>query len=266
VLPRVPEAAIPIRSHPLKGMILNIDRYKWFGASVRGPHHSTLHEPNQDAWSGKMYKTYALITVCDGLGSRKNSKIGAAKACKAVTQAVHAWMKCSNVPIQTLLRLVKLFWEMNISPLNPSECATTCLFAVLISDNRLIIGGLGDGIAAIRHSDGQVIKAVDRGEAFLNHTLALGDPHKLDDWKLIDFKEYQPGDIVMLASDGIADDLVDERIPDLMNWLVKEYGSMAPKERTSALRKELINWPTSSHQDDKTIALLYYTNGDTNNV
>ena len=237
------------------------DRFQWFGASVRGPRHLRMKEPNQDAWLGKSYKNYAIITVCDGLGSRSNSKKGAQTACRAVRQAFKTWVKCSDVTVQHLLRLIKLLWEMEISPSTSRDCATTCLFACMTDDNRLIIGGLGDGIAIVKRYDGTVMKVIERGEAFLNHTIALGDPHKLEDWKYLDILESHPGDIILLATDGIADDLIEERIPDLTEWLIKEYGSMPPKDRSQALRKAIHNWPTPSHQDDKTIAILYRVDG-----
>jgi serine/threonine protein phosphatase PrpC len=233
------------------------NKYQWFGISTRGPKHIYLKEPNQDAWSGRTARSYSLIVVCDGLGSRRESKKGARAACKAVQEAVRSWVKIPNAPIHYLLRLVKLFWEMRISPLNPKDCATTCLFACAFTSGRLIVACLGDGIAAMKSSDGSLLKVVDRGENFLNHTLALGDHHKLEDWKVLDVPEFRTGDCVLLATDGIADDLIDERIPEFVDWLTAEFGSLHPQDRYYALRKTIVEWPTPLHQDDKTLALLF---------
>jgi serine/threonine protein phosphatase PrpC len=238
----------------------SISSIQWFGVSVRGPRHAYLKEPNQDAWSGRSGQNYSLIVVCDGLGSRSNSDIGAKAACRAVKEAVRYWVKIPDASTHHLLRLVKLFWEMRISPLDTKSCATTCLFACGFPSGRLIVACLGDGIAVVKCSTGSLIKVVERGENFLNHTLALGDYHKLDDWKLLDMPQFSIGDCVLLATDGIADDLIAEQIPQFVDWLISEFSFRNSRERYYALRKALIEWPTPKHQDDKSLALLFRTN------
>jgi len=146
---------------------------------------------------------------------------------------------------------------MNIAPLNPDDCATTCLLAYASENGRLSVVGLGDGIALIRKPDGQLIKVIDRSADFSNQTKSLGQPHKLDDWKTCNIDCFEPGMAVLLATDGIADDLEPGKLSELIPWITQEYGTLPPSKRFISLHKTLHNWPTPFHKDDKTLALLY---------
>lgn len=240
-------------------MILTTDRagvWQFFGASVRGPLHQSLGLPNQDAWLGHTTARGAMIAVCDGLGSRPMAKLGAIQACLAARDAINSWNQLPNRSASTLPRLIRAFWEMRTAPAEPDQCATTCLFAAATRQGRLIIGGLGDGLALLRFPDGNTRRLIERGSSFTNQTLGLGVPHKLSDWVLDVVPVAEPHTAVVLATDGIADDLVEDRMSGFANWLCERFLPMPPSARYRAIEKELRNWPTPSHQDDKTVAVL----------
>lgn len=48
--------------------------------TVTGPHHKKHNEGNQDAYAYMQENGYSVFSVCDGLGSYKNSEIGASIA------------------------------------------------------------------------------------------------------------------------------------------------------------------------------------------
>jgi serine/threonine protein phosphatase PrpC len=146
---------------------------------------------------------------------------------------------------------------MKIAPLNPIDCATTCLVACVSANGRLSVIGLGDGIALIKKTDGQLITIIDRSTEFSNQTKALGQPHKLDDWKVCNLDFFEPGMQVLLATDGIADDLEPGKLSELIPWLTKEFGLLPPLKRTSSLHKTLRDWPTPFHQMTN-LSLLYH--------
>jgi len=239
-------------------MISIINSCQFFGATVCGPQHVQSKIPNQDAWYGQKKRNSVFITVCDGMGSRPNASEGSQAACKAVREAIRIWEKYPNAPTDYLLRFIKFIWEMKIAPLNPIDCSTTCLVACVSANGRLSVVGLGDGMALIRKPDGQLITIIDRSTDFSNQTKALGQPHKLGDWKVCNLDFFEPGMIVLLATDGIADDLEPGKLSELIPWLTKEFGLLPPLNRTSSLHKTLRDWPTPFHQDDKTLALLYH--------
>jgi hypothetical protein len=45
-----------------------LEKWSYFGASVRGPSHSDTDLPNQDAWLGRSYSFGTIVAVCDGMG------------------------------------------------------------------------------------------------------------------------------------------------------------------------------------------------------
>jgi hypothetical protein len=62
---------------------------------------------------------------------------------------------------------------------------------------------------------------------------------------------------VVLATDGVSDDLDTSRIGDFIRMLVTEFAPLAPPQRWRELCRELTEWPTPHHLDDKTLAVLW---------
>jgi hypothetical protein len=63
------------------------------------------------------------------------------------------------------------------------------------------------------------------------------------------------GMAVLLASDGVSDDLLPEKRAGFVDWLLKEVVS-EPKPGLS-LTRALRDWPVPRHLDDKTVVLLW---------
>jgi len=118
------------------------------------------------------------------------------------------------------------------------------------------LGGLGDGLVVLSRPGQSAVSLGGRPESdFGNETLALGVPHGIKDWWT--HCDVGPGErTVLLASDGVSDDLVPERLDDLVAWLRDEIASLEPRQRWHALCRELRNWPVPRHHDDKTIAVM----------
>ncbi|MCP4696900.1 MAG: protein phosphatase 2C domain-containing protein [Gammaproteobacteria bacterium] len=228
-----------------------------FGASVRGPLHSKENQPNQDAWLNGAKRAGHFAVVCDGMGSRPQARHGARAACRAVRRALGLWGQAKQADLDALPRLINVLWKLEISPFPPEECATTCLFALLTPDGDLLTGGLGDGLAALKTGKGITVLTERESEAFANQTLALGCPHRLEDWVLHRFSLAREPFELLLATDGIADDLQIERLDDFIAWLVSEFKTLPASQRWRSLRRELNHWPTPRHLDDKTLALLW---------
>ncbi|MFC1997827.1 PP2C family serine/threonine-protein phosphatase, partial [Chloroflexota bacterium] len=227
-----------------------------FGVTVNGPFHRQNKDTNQDAWLGRCRAEHTFITVADGLGSKTHSAIGAKMACLAVSDATRIWSD-SNSSLSDIFRLIKILWEIKIAPHSPRDCATTCLFALVRYGKDVIIAGLGDGLGVIRHPNGNMNYVISRETEFSNLTTGLGLDHKIEDWNVRRFNELPFGSAIMLATDGIADDLLPERVPDFIKFLIDEFGHKPPKDRYFALRKILFDWPTPNHQDDKTLAIMH---------
>lgn len=228
-----------------------------YGASVRGPRNKSAKRKNQDVWLHTTGAFGSLIVVCDGLGSRDRSRHGASAACKATRQAVQFWPGChSGAKPEHLIHLIEVLWRFALNDALPSECATTCCFALRESTGHVLLAGLGDVMAAVVDVHEHVtVYNIRNDDAFGNETLALGTSHRICDWW---FEMLDPDKArhIMLASDGVADDLDHDRIGDFIQNLSKHYGSLAPSTRWRALSRELREWPVPHHVDDKTIVMM----------
>lgn len=232
-------------------------RWQWFGASVRGPLHRREAMPNQDCWLGGRLGNGGFVVVCDGMGSRPEARFGSQQACRAVAQALRLWSRSADAPIELLLRLVHNIWSVLIHPRDQRDCATTCLLAATCPGGRLVVAQLGDGLALVRKADGEPVVLFDRDDGFANQTTALGVATSLREWRCHIDPSTGSGTAVLLATDGIADDLLFEKRPAFLSFLLDEFASLPASRRWRKLADELRNWPVPRHTDDKTLALLW---------
>lgn len=232
-------------------------RWQYFGASVRGPAHIQASLPNQDAWLGARLRTGAAVVVCDGLGSRRHSRHGATEACRAAIMATRIWRKAAPpAPFKTLIPLIHAIWSLRVQPFDEHDCATTCLLAVADDDGSLHVAQLGDGLALVGDAGG--VRVVGRvRDGFGNETTGLGIATRLSEWETYEGVPEESGSAVLLTTDGIADDLLPDRLHEFLRFIRAAFCPLPAPERWRLLAKELRNWPTPHHSDDKTLALLW---------
>jgi len=234
------------------------NQVQWFGASVKRPLHQREKRLNEDAWQGISGSFGTAIVVSDGMGSKPNAHLGANMACQAVKEALRHWVKAEGASPVILLRLIHVLWSLKVIPATEEDSAATCLFAVVIPSGELLVAKLGDGVAAIRESGGVVTVLGEERAGFCNQTTALGIAKSTQEWSLITRPCFTPGSAVFLATDGIADDLIVNKVGDLIKSLVEEFAPIPAKKRWRMLCQELRNWPTPKHLDDKTLAVLWH--------
>ncbi len=228
-----------------------------FGASVRGPQHAKEGVPNQDAWLRSEGRFGSLVVVCDGLGSKPQSGRGSRKACLAVREAVSRWQSTPLPPASYLAHLVEVFWRLRIHPVAPKDAATTCLLALACPDGTWVVGGVGDGLVAVMESGEDPVRIIgDRAGDWGNETAALGTSPGTRSWKLAVLPPTCGRRVAVLATDGVADDLLPEKLGGFCRWLVDDFGPLEPHLRWRRLVSELGDWPTPKHLDDKTVAVL----------
>ncbi len=229
--------------------------WRSFGASVIGPGHIAAGSPNQDAWVGFHHVWGDGIAVSDGLGSKPLSDFGSRAACLAVARAVHA---CRNIALlnqPNLADRIKSKWLALIAPLDPRDCAATCLLAFRRNDGLVSLGMLGDGLAAAVKADGSVMSlADDKSEGFSNITVALSPNVNSNDWRWLSIPEDECHSIV-LCTDGVSDDLSD--VDGFVKGLSEAHRDLSSVSAARRVREALTKWPTPKHSDDKTIACLF---------
>lgn len=228
--------------------------WKSFGASVVGPGHIAAGKSNQDAWASCHSIRGDYIAVSDGLGSKPFSNLGSKVACFAVERAFHASCEQPDLSAIHLSKLIKTHWLSSITPLEPRDCAATCLFAMRLARGVVQVGMLGDGLTAVLKVDGTVILLCeDKTEGFSNVTSALTEKTSPEDWRLLSLQEEEC-EAVLLCSDGISDDL--ENIEPFVKAFIESHRDLSTASANRQSRKMLDNWPTPKHSDDKTIACL----------
>lgn len=222
--------------------------------SVRGPAHIKEGLPCQDSWLAVVTPRGRLAVVCDGMGSRPRSMDGARAATLAVRGAWRLWQKSPVGLIEDLIRLVEVAWRLRLGTIKAEEAATTCLFYAEDEFGRAAQAQLGDGLIARRAASGEVAVHPSRNEGFgLTH--ALGSPHTLSDWSFAFVEPLKLHERLVLATDGVSEDLDVSKIGDLATWVTEDIG--AKQNPVRALASELRNWPVPHHRDDKTILVMW---------
>lgn len=231
--------------------------WRSFGASVIGPGHITTGKPNQDAWLSFHHLWGDGVVVSDGLGSKPHSDWGSVAACRAVETAALELLRGASgnrsVPTNLLTR-IRDEWLVAIEPLDPRDCAATCVFAIADRADTVNLGLLGDGAVAAVLRDGAVkVLTDDKTEGFSNMTSALSPSVGSESWQIA---TVSAADClaVMLCTDGVSDDLED--LEGFARALSNSVASLSSSTSSRHIREMLEGWPVPKHSDDKTLACL----------
>lgn len=226
------------------------------GATRIGPAHRRKGLPNQDSWRMLAGRIGRGAVVCDGLGSVPHAELGSRAACAAVGEALRVRRRHPASTEEQLIRLIHLLWAMRIQPHTPRDCATTCLFALAEPNGTLLLGQLGDGLVLIAGLDGKMTALAPEKDGFANQTTGLGVATRVDEWT---FRRLPETGVrcMILATDGVADDLIPTRLDAFERHLAAEVLAHPRPERGRRLARILEHWPTPLHSDDKTIALVW---------
>lgn len=229
--------------------------WKSFGVSMIGPGHIKNGIPNQDCFMEKHSKKFDCIVVSDGVGSCVRSDRGAQVACRAVIDTVSALnIENSLSDINSFVDQIKKNFLEGIVPFHPKECSATCLWAIRLA-GKIVLGMLGDGLAACLLKDGTVTTlADDKTEGFSNLVSALSEKVMPENWKYVEIPEEQCR-AILLCTDGISDDLED--VNGFVCGFLESCINKAIETNIRDTRDMLLNWPVPKHSDDKTIACLY---------
>ena len=243
---------------PLRHLRIVRNTMVWnaMGASVRGSTHRKIGCSKQGAWLSGQIRGATFVVVCDGLADSPHATIGSRSACYAVEDAVSHWTVSPGVSPELLISLVHSLWNVRVSQTGPAESATTCLFAVATTDGRLVIAQLGNGLVMMKtlHKDLALEPPPnDPGQPIAG----LGVSQDVAKWSL-HVEPIPTGRIsVLLATNSVVQYLTRDQQESLMNDLVRKYEPRRAAARTRAIAKELREWPTPRHGDDKTLAMLW---------
>lgn len=235
-----------------------------FGCSVIGPSHIKSNKPNQDSFLIKKYKKGWVAIVSDGVGSKPLSHIGSVAVCKSVSLVIRDYLNyAKNVDIKEVLRLIHARWLFEIAPNFAEDCCATVLF-VVITDEKILLCRLGDGMICCRNNEEDILMIDDKTDSFSNVTKCMRYKFTYDDWQV---KEVPINNLEYLAlsTDGISDDIPEEKLIPFVKKFVTEFSIEKSNVRTKKIKQMLINWPVPMHSDDKTIACIAKSGDAQNN-
>lgn len=233
------------------------NRLKVFGASVRGPGHTRLGLPNQDAFCAFARGQVGGVVLSDGLGSCAKSDIGAKTICRVTMEEMRLAFHDGTFDAAEFVGFVKTEYFDAIDAALYAEFSATCLWAVIPGDGLVHFGMLGDGLVAVLTKSGEVrTLADDKADSFSNIVTSMSPAVGVEDWRLgsIDETEFAAA---VLCSDGISDDLSDTA--GFVKGFIGEFSSK--RIPGPAIRKLLETWPVPHHVDDKTIVCMVRREG-----
>jgi hypothetical protein len=226
------------------------------GASVIGPRHIALGEPNQDAMALMGFRGGWTAAVADGLGSRVRSDVGARNACRVSQRILRS--VSNSFDLYATLPLIHQQWLEAIEPATPRDAATTLLFARVAANGDFHAAQLGDGCLLVRCAGEFRCVTPDR-TAYGNQTWALESEHVQDKWSATKSRLTEPGDGVVLMTDGVADDLEPAQLADFFDAIYLGLRSRNRRCGRRWLQSEFNDWATPLHSDDKSLVAIFRT-------
>ena len=225
---------------------------KAYGASVRGKMHIQNKLPNQDAFLVDNSRYYTLAVVCDGLGSKKYSRVASHRLCKIIKKEVQKRFKKRALEPYDLVTSIQSKYKKRIWPFNFNNCDTTCLFS-LISSTSIMLFQLGDGLNAIVIND-DIVKCENAEKDFTNETRAFGNSKK-SDWlfKMVKKEENTKYELI-LCTDGISEDIIDDTAVEFIHTVSEK--TIGKNKNNPILKDILDSWPNKYSSDDKTIVVV----------
>ncbi len=160
-----------------------------------------------------------------------------------------------DVPDRELIHCIYKNWLALLGSIAANDAVATSLIAWGKNTGETRLLQLGDGAVLYQANDGRGLLSGRSENTFGNETTGLGVSRKYSDWVCRTIWLTKPKQGLALMTDGISDDLeqMDTFVPEVimkMRHMGRRYGKQW-------ITNELESWPTPSHSDDKTIALIY---------
>jgi serine/threonine protein phosphatase PrpC len=205
--------------------------------------------PNQDCLRIEENKDSLIATISDGLGSACKSQIGAQIACDTVVSYFKANKK---IKAEKISESILSEWKRRIAtkpPENQAYSTTNSFVIVLKNEKKVIVGKVGDVFVALK-IDNELISAKGFDKDFLNETEALGTKNQKYSIEIFDYKEIVD---FLIASDGIGDEFLPERMSALFDYFKNKYQQINKKRRHYIFKEEIKSVFCEKNNDDKTI-------------
>jgi hypothetical protein len=220
--------------------------------SVAGPAHLSEDTECQDASGWVRAGDLLLGVAADGLGAYPDSARGAALAVRLALEMAPLLGDLSAGDEQALRGFTALLADRWLSEGGGRECPCTLLLACLARWGGAAVQ-IGDGAIWAAYSDGSVHRLSPEPDfsGVTNHLAEPGAPARA---ALHLFAQAIPCGFV-LATDGVDGDLLLEEQTQFVRSVLSGL-TAEPDEFGWQLRKDLEEWPTPGHSDDKSLVCI----------
>lgn len=216
------------------------------GLSLQG----TYHDKNQDSFLSCCFDNGYILAVSDGLGSKKNSKIGSQCLCESVLELVQTNIKFDDA--KEYLEKLHSIWCKKLSNEKIFECYCTALICVVTSD-KIFVARLGDGFVALI-TDSECVALFDKKEEyFANETDCMLEDFYFEQWeyKIMENSGFK-GAIACTDGVGINPNTEDGYV-DFTHDFIEGYIGGSAEDTNKDIFAWLSEWPGN---DDKTIGYI----------
>lgn len=222
--------------------------------SVIGRNHELAGLPNQDAMSVKHFETGVVLVVADGVGSDEHSEFASQSAVEAVMDVFSRVME-KTLEKEDIAETLCSMFAKKLREKFDGTAATTCVFCAHIFNEGVFLGQIGDGICCGYHN-GNPFVLVSKDADFTNIVDPLSPVTSPEKWTICQLTDCQTIE-VLLATDGIADDILPGKEEAFAHHLISTFEAIDEDSRQTTIQEMLQNWETPKSYDDKTIALYH---------
>ena len=219
------------------------------GISIQG----SYHDINQDSFAYKILRKGFVIALSDGLGSRKNSKMGSRTLCESIVEVTEEMQESfDNFNNTFFVKCIHKRWLAKLQMYDVAECYATMLFLIAY-ENRILAARLGDGFIGIWFDDNLKTLFDQKTDYYANETDCLTENLLIEKIEFYEAKFSQLHGAIM-CSDGVGIGNMTEQ--DLLGFtkdFLEGYCEMKQEDITKDIQGWLTKWPGT---DDKTLAFF----------
>lgn len=225
---------------------------------MTGPAHRAQGTQGQDALQLRGWRGGWIAAVADGLGSRVHSATGARLAVQVAQQVARDWPAESWLELSAREVATDIYrrWLAAVPWADKGLAATTLLLVACDAAGRARTWQIGDGLVLLC-TQGVAQPLTPARDGFGNQTRALGMDRAWTAWHTADFALKEPGDMVLLMTDGVADDLLPDALDEFASVVRRDLACRSRRAGRRWLNHELTHWATPLHGDDKTLAAVF---------
>ena len=222
--------------------------------SVIGRNHVANGLPNQDAAGIRQFKKGNILVIADGVGSDKHSEFASQSAVEAVID-VFTRLSENELDVDDIADALCYSFTRLLSEKCDQSASTTCIFCAHLYEMGVFLGQIGDGICC-GFQNGAPFILMEKNADFSNIVEPLTPHCPSERWKIFHTDSTEALEI-MLATDGVADDILPGKETAFVSHLIDVIESLSVDKRHEMMEEILSKWETPHSFDDKTV-LIYH--------